>query len=214
MRAGPVLAATAWPSNAEMVVDLVRLGYLRSEWRTLDPTYGRGAWWRKWRPDQLVTHDLALDGIDFTQLPEDDATFDAVAFDPPYVATGGRATTTMPEFASRYGMTVAPRTPALLQDLIDVGLKEIARVLRPRGLVLVKCQDYVSSGKLWIGTHHTLSAALSIGFTVVDRLEHVGRPRPQPGGRRQVHARRNLSTLFVLRAPKWGGVFSGSRHRP
>lgn len=47
MTDGPVLAATAWKTNADLIVDCARLGYLRKEWITLDPTYGRGLWWAR-----------------------------------------------------------------------------------------------------------------------------------------------------------------------
>lgn len=212
-----ILAAYEWSSNATLIEAVAHLGYLRKEWLTLDPTYGRGVWWKNWRPDRLVTHDLNnLDGVDFRQLPEEDATFDAIAYDPPYVCVGGRTTTGLPDFHDRFGLTEAPRSPADLQDLINAGLKEMVRVLRPRRrgedgpYLLVKCQDYISSGKLWIGTHHTLSAAIDAGLEPVDRFEHITHPRPQPSNRTrkdgkpsvQVHARRNLSTLFVFRGPK------------
>ncbi len=197
-RSEPVLAATRWPTNAELIADCARLGYLIADRTTLDPTYGRGVWWNVWRPDHLVTHDLRLDGVDFRALPERDATFDQAVFDPPYVCVGGRTTTTLPDLHARYGLTDAPRTPAGLQAMIDAGLAELARVLRPRALPSVKCQDYVTSGRLWPGTHHTLTAALDLGYSLLDRLEHIGSPRPQPARTRQVHARRNLSTLLVL----------------
>jgi hypothetical protein len=206
----PVLAAHRWPNNAALIRDVARLRYLRKDWVTLDPTYGRGNWWKLWRPDTLICHDLYnLDGIDFRQLPEPDECFDAIAYDPPYVSVGGRKTTSMPGMHDAYGLTAAPRTPAELQTMIDDGLKEMMRVLKPGGVCLVKCQDYVSSGKLWIGTHHTLTHALDVGFRCVDRFEHIGTPRPQPKRKRadgervrQHHARRNLSTLFVLERPK------------
>lgn len=218
----PVLAAHTWRNNAELIADCHRLGYLRFEWVTLDPTYGRGKWWKTWRPAFLVTHDKhTLDGVDFTDLPHDDGAFDAVAYDPPYVCTGGRKTTTMPDFHDRYGIgETAPKTPKALQALINAGLTECARVTRRSrtvrgepdkegGVILVKCQDYISSGGLWLGTHHTLTHALELGLRLIDRLEMVQkRPRPQPRNRwdgsevRQVHARRNLSTLLVLKTPK------------
>ncbi|HEV2928423.1 MAG TPA: hypothetical protein VGW74_07010 [Propionibacteriaceae bacterium] len=205
----PVLAATAWPSNAELIEDVAKLRYLRLTDRVLDPTYGRGVWWRRWRPVELVTHDVKLDGVDFRRLPEASSSFDAVAFDPPYVSVGGRKTTGMPDFHDRYGLGPAPSSPAELQQMIDAGLVELARVLRPHGVLLVKCADYISSGRLWPGTHLTLSTALEIGFELIDRLEHVARrPRSQPPRTRadgqpvrQQHSRRNLSTLLVLRAP-------------
>lgn len=198
---GLILAADTWPTNAALIADVARLGYIREWSYTLDPTYGKGNWWTLFRPTRLVTSDLAS-GTDFRQLPHADSTFDVVAFDPPYVSAGGRATTTMPDFHARYGMGDAPTSPRALQQMNNAGLKEVMRVTRPRRIILVKCQDYISSGKLWLGTHWTLTYALELGLECVDRFEHVGRSRAQPHTR-QVHARRNLSTLFVFRAPRY-----------
>jgi hypothetical protein len=78
---------------------------------------------------------------------------------------------------------------------------------RPNGVVLVKCKDYIWSGRLFPGTHHTLVHAIELGFTLEDRLEHLSGTGPQPktnpdgSARGQFHARRNLSTLLVLRKP-------------
>jgi hypothetical protein len=197
-----VHAATAWNSNADLIADCARLGYLNASWLTLDPTYGRGNWWSLWRPAQLTCHDIAQDGVDFRRLPHGDDSFEAIAFDPPYVCPGGRATSTTQEMHSRYGMNgTSFRTPAELQAIINDGLTEMRRVVTPKGIVLVKCMDYVTSGKLFAGTHYTLTHALGLGFDLVDRLEHIGSAGPQ-SQKRQVHARRNLSTLFVLRAPR------------
>lgn len=194
-----VKAATPWPTNAHLIKACAQLGYLKEEWRTLDPTYGQGRWWVLWRPDDLVTHNRKVDGSDFRCLPYPDGAFDAIAYDPPYVSVGGRKTSGIEGMYDGYGLIDAPDSPAGLQVLINDGLTEMYRLVRPKGYVLVKCQDYVSSGKLWIGTHHTLTHGLSLGFTLEDRLEHISGQRPQPANRRQVHARRNLSTLFVFR---------------
>jgi hypothetical protein len=207
----PVLAAYRWNSNADLIADVARLGYLREDWVTLDPTYGRGMWWKKWRPRILRMADIMpgewLDEgwrsqDDFTEMMWQSELFDAVAFDPPYVSVGGRSTTGMVDFAARYGMHTTPKSPLALQlELVDPGIRECVRVLKPRGILLVKNQDYISSGRYWPGTHHTLTYALSLGLELVDRFEMMQpRPRPQPSSnRRQVHARRNLSTLFVFR---------------
>ena len=205
----PVLAAATWPTNGHLIEDVARLGYLRAEWLTLDPTHGRGVWWSRWRPDRLRAHDLdpakAPDGpMDFTALDYPDGHFDAVTFDPPYMAPGGRKTTSTTDFNDRFGLHTTPARPDSNQELINAGLTECHRVVRRGGIVLVKCMDYINGGQFWAGTHHTLTHALELGFRIEDRIEHVGRPGPQPkvnidgSPRRQLHSRRNLSTLFVL----------------
>lgn len=195
-----VLAATEWPTNAEMIEDCVRLGYLRAEWRTLDPTYGRGTWWNLWRPDELVTHDLRDDGVDFQTLPHEDGEFDVAVFDPPYMAPGGRTTSTLHDFNDRFGLHSTPRTPADNQDVNNLGLTEVARVVRPGGFILAKCMDYVNGGRVFWGTFWTIAHGLHIELTLFDRLEHVHQPGPQSQVT-QEHARRNLSTLLVFRKP-------------
>jgi hypothetical protein len=194
----PVLAASRWADNAALIVDCARLGYLRSEWVTLDPTYGLGNWWTRWRPVELVTHDLRGDGVDFTALPEADNTFDAAVFDPPYIAPGGRDKSTIGHFNDAYGLHETPARPAELQAVIDAGLSEVARVVKPRAFVLVKCCDYVNGGKVWWGTHRTTVAGMASGLELVDRLEHIRTPGPQ-SQTTQEHARRNLSTLLVFK---------------
>lgn len=194
-----VMAATAWKTNADLIASCVELGYIDLDQPVLDPTYGRGIWWQQVTPKLLYRSDLRHDGKDFRSLPWHDDMFGTVAYDPPYVCVGGRTTTGIADMHDRFGLTDTPRTPAGLQHLINEGLAECTRVLKPRGHLLVKCQDYVSSGRLFPGTHHTLTFALTLPLELVDRLEHIGHARPQPAGRRQVHARRNLSTLFVFR---------------
>lgn len=211
---GVVCAATPWRTNAELIRACARLNYLRPTDRILDPTYGRGVWWKAWQPDagQLITNDIdprtaTMFHEDFRQMHWPDAQFDAITFDPPYAAHGGRTTSTLPGYNERYGRTMAPATPQGVQALINDGLNEMARLVRPGGLVLVKCQAYIWSGKLWEGDAHTRNHAVhDLAMEVVDRLEHVGRARPQPARSRrdgqpsvQAHARRNLSTMFVFR---------------
>jgi len=202
----PVLAAQPWPTNAHLIADCARLGYICKDSLTLDPTYGRGTWWSIWRPDRLVWY---KDTIDFRDIPHPDGTFDVIAYDPPFVSAGGRSTTGLPNMHDHYGMRDAPRTPAALQGLMNKGFEECVRVVKPGGLVLFKCQDYISSGKLWPGTFLTQFHALHLNLEMVDRMEMVTKPRPQPQRKRQdgshstqQHARRNLSTLLVFRRPK------------
>jgi len=217
-----VLAATYFKNNAEMIEACAKLKFIDKRMSILDPTFGNGLWWTKWKPARLYYHDFALDGVDFRNLPYPDNRFDAIAFDPPYVSAGGRESTTIKKMYDAYGMKGAPTSPLLLQRLINRGLRENYRVVRPAkmdkeellrgGIVLVKCMDYVSSGQLWSGTYWTERYARRLGFRIEDKLIHVKKSGgPQPKGRtrklktgevvpsRQQHAAHNASMLLVLR---------------
>lgn len=203
-----VRACAEWPTNGHLIADVARLGYLRHEWRTLDPTYGYGVWWSVWRPRMLVGHDAnpakAPDGaLDFRDLPYPRAAFDAVAFDPPYKLNGTPDDTDGGQ-DERFGVderaSVAERM-ALIRD----GMTEQARVLTRRGMLLVKCQDQVVSGRIYWQTDELTALADELGFDKVDRFDLLGGGRPQPGDRGQKHAYYRPSTLLVFR---------GRRHRP
>lgn len=192
----PVLAIEPG-NNADLVLRLRKLGYLRDDWRILDPTYGRGRWWSKWTPTDLVAHDLKTDGVDFRALPHVDGEFDAITFDPPYKLNG----TPSGEMDEAYGVD----TPAGWQGrhaLIRIGIDECARVLKPGGILIVKCQDQVCGGQVrWQTRVFADYAEMAHDLKLVDML-HVSSMREQPPGRRQEHARRNYSTALVFKKPK------------
>ncbi len=190
---GVIYAAQKWPTNAHMIKDVARLGYLRKDWRTLDPTYGLGNFWKLWKPDDLVGTDILLgQEFDFRHLPFPDEFFDAVVFDPPYKMNG----TPTDWVDGRYGVGVSTRWQDRLA-LMQVGLKGCARVLGKSGYLLVKCQDQVVSGRVVWQTDLMTKVALENGCHKVDRLDFLTDPRPQPHTR-QIHARRNYSTLLIF----------------
>lgn len=187
-------SAQYWPTNAHLIADAARLGYLRPHHLTLDATYGEGVFWRQWQPWTLIRLDKFTPSDirgDFTNLPFRDATFQTVIDDPPYKFNG-----TPSPFEKRYGVHL----PARWQDrlsLIIASVKECARVVQPKGHLLVKCMDQVVSGKVVWQTDHVTRAALDSGLVKVDRFDFLVNPREQPH-ERQVHSRRNYSTLLVF----------------
>lgn len=194
-----VLAAGLWKNNAEMILAVVELGYIREHDDVVDLTFGRGKWWTRYQPGSLAHSDK----WDFTNLPHHlDDRFDVVAFDPAFVSTGGRKTSTIPDFNDRYGVTDAPKNPQLMHEKNMLGLRNAMRVVKPGGLILYKCMDYVSSGTLQMVTHWSWRDAIEMGLTVRDRLILVGHARVQPKGRGQQHARNNFSSLYVLERPR------------
>lgn len=195
----PVLAIDNWPSNAHLIEDVARL-YLRPDWEVLDCTYGEGVFWKRWKPNQLVATDLDPakspfwgESVDFTAMPFEDESFDAVVFDPPYKLNG------RPDPAEeRYGTHVRTRWQDRMALMAD-GLKECARVAKPKGIVLAKCKDQVVSGAIRWQTDLLTQVGERVGLTKIDRFDMIGHDRVQPAGRDQQHAYGRGSTLLVFR---------------
>lgn len=207
MTPGEVLMFGRRFDNAQAIVDCGRLGYVRPEWRTLDATYGRGMFWKRYHVDELVANDLfapesdrPLTRHDFRRLPYD-REFDVVVFDPPYKLNGTSTGVGPSAMDIAYGVARPAPTMARMGD-IRLGIESCARATDR--MLLVKVQDQVVSGrKVWqtrIATEH----AEAQGFRLVDQLHVLGH-RPQPFGRRQLHARQDYSTLLILARTR-GGV--------
>lgn len=199
------MAAGRWRGNSALIADAARLYFPEAggRWappnpRVLDPTFGKGNFWRAHRPANLTAHDVKLDGVSYLDAPYPGGPYDVVVFDPPYVAPGGRRTSTIPEFNAAYGIDVCAATPQGLFEECLRGAFVLADALTTRGLLFVKTKDYVSSGRFFDQTT-AWCVALADRFELLDRFELVGAPGPQEAGRRQVHARRNLSTLLAFR---------------
>lgn len=201
--ARPVLSVVSARTNAELIEEVAKL-WIKGADRVFDATYGRGKWWTNFRPSFLYTNDIdpespSIYHHDFRDLPEWwNNLFDVVAFDPPYIAQGGRKTSTEQEFLNRYGLQAVPKTPAALRYFIESGIASCARVLKRRGRLLVKTMDYISSGKYHSGYRSVCEDADKWGLTHVDTFIHASGTGPQPKHRRQVHSRRAHSYLLVF----------------
>lgn len=189
-----VLAIGGWKNNAELIADVARLGYLDGS--VLDLTYGLGNFWTVWRPEQLTTNDLNPErdvehSVDFRDTGWTAGRFDAVVFDPPYRLNG----TPDQDYDDSYGISTPTRWQDRMAMILD-GVKEACRI--SRRYVLVKCQAQVVSGKVVWQDIEMAKVAEECGARLRDRFDLVTPMRPQPAGRRQVHARRNHSTLLVF----------------
>ena len=121
-------------SQAEVVCEIIKQ-YIPANSLVLDCTYGEGLFW-----DSLLTPGLRLvksdlqkwHGIDvqadFTRLPFGDKTFSVVFFDPPYHSPAVKSKARVTHFE-------APNT----EYLYAAGSLDIWRILKPKGLLVVKC---------------------------------------------------------------------------
>ena len=125
--------------------------------------------------------------------------------DPPYMHTpGGTAHSQQNPFEEYYrnnkagGQTKRKYHEAVLDLYLDAG-REAHRVLRKRGVLILKCQDEVCSNRQRF-THVELMLEYSrMGFTAEDFFVVVRNNRP--GVSRmvsQVHARKNHSYFLIF----------------
>ena len=196
-----ILSAGQWANNGDLIADVFAIPTIREAGPVVDLTYGEGKFWTKWRPDGLVAHDLKVDGVDFTALPEADGSYGVAVFDPPYTHGGGTKGESVADFQHRYGVGHgAPTTWGALLRLVLDGFAEAARVTRKGGFVIVKSMPYVASGRLRHTPFEINRRAHAHGCRLYDEFVLVRRPGPDTARRAngQLHARHNHSVLQVF----------------
>jgi hypothetical protein len=192
-------------SNADQFPGILDL-YVPEGARVADVTYGRGVFWRNVPAGRITL--LATDlqtGTDFRSLPYEDGSIDALVLDPPYMHTpGGTAHRGHQSYEAAYqnNATTAPEGTKYHEAVLALylqGIAEAHRVLRTKGVLILKGQDEVCAGKQRL-THVELISGTSDRFVVEDYFITVSVNRPGVSRMvRQLHARKNHSWWLVLR---------------
>jgi hypothetical protein len=187
-------------TNGKLIARVAELGYLGGpdDW-VLDVTYGEGKWWTRCTPSLLIRGEG-----DFRDRPEETDTVPVVCFDPPYISTGNRETSSIDAFYRAYGLGELKGWRAI-RRLMDDGQTECARILRPKGFLLVKCMDYVESGRKVWNTFHMVAKGEDLGLRLVDRFHHIstGKGGPQTltnldGSPREQKTAREVSSMLLV----------------
>ena len=158
-------------TNAELIAAVAPI-YLTGS--VLDVTYGRGKWWDTFRPEPFAYHDLRLDGVDFRYLPELAQSWDTVVFDPPYVESGSRTTSSRRDFLDGFGLGTDADgrvSPVDTWEQMRDGLAEACRVARR--FVLVKCMEYVAWHRFHDAPTAVILEADRQGWRLHDRIVHA-----------------------------------------
>ena len=199
-------------SNADVFPEVLQLHVPRGS-RIADVTYGKGVFWRNITPSDyaLFPSDIS-DGIDCRKLPYEDSSFDAVVFDPPYMEGFFRNADSEKAGAGTHGafrnhysngdeVPVSGRGKyhAAVLDLYFDGGLEAHRVLRNKGVLIVKCQDEVSANRQNLTHVEIINEYERMGFYCKDLFIVVRTNRPGMSRvLRQVHARKNHSYFLVF----------------
>ena len=191
--------------NADVFPSVLNL-YVPDGQTVADVTFGKGVFWKNIPADRynLLATDIK-DGVDCRELPYADASIDCVVLDPPYMHTpGGTAHTSQPAFEDHYqnntgGNNTEKKYHDAVVDLYERAGREAFRVLRERGVFIVKCQDEVCSNRQRFTHIEIIQAYQAIGFVAEDLFVVMRQNRPGVSSAvRQVHARKNHSYFLVL----------------
>jgi hypothetical protein len=185
--------------------------------RVADPTYGKGVFWKQvdLAPYELLATDLATDGIDLRSLPYDGQSLDGIVLDPPYMPT---EFTGVPEFSEAYGIKRSfgkAKWDKAVLDLYEDGMVEAARVLKPTGILIVKCQDMVCANRQVLVHCDLIEYGRKLDLECEDifvLVQHNKRGHP----RQRLHALKNHSYFLVFRraGKRWTGPHIGSSSDP
>ncbi|MYC35082.1 MAG: site-specific DNA-methyltransferase [Chloroflexi bacterium] len=179
-----------------------------------DVTFGMGVFWRNVPAERykLLPSDIQT-GIDCRDLPYEDGAIDCVVLDPPYMhSPGGTAHAVHTAFERHYrnngtGNRTDRKYHEAVLDLYEEAGKEAYRVLRERGVLIVKCQDEVCANRQRFTHIEIIQSYEQIGFVAEDLFVVVRQNRPGVSRTvRQVHARKNHSYFLVFwkKGPKRG----------
>ena len=191
--------------NAEVFPKVLEL-YVSPGSVVADVTFGKGAFW-KFVPEnryELLATDM-LDGVDCRNLPYDDGIIDCVVLDPPYMhSPGGTAHVPHSPFEEHYrnngtGNTTESKYHQAVLDLYCAAGREAYRVLRDKGVLIVKCQDEVCANRQRFTHVEIMDEYRRLGFIAEDLFVVVRNNRPGVSRTvRQVHARKNHSYFLVF----------------
>lgn len=178
------------------IVDLHCDGYVEA-----DVTYSKGMFYNSGLvPQPRYKFDLYPQSPDTVcaraeNLPLSDESLSSIMFDPPFLAGYTKDKPTGIIGKRFHGF----RYMKDVWEWYDLCLPEFHRVLKPKGKLIFKCQDTVSSGKQWWSHVHVINRAQEQGYYVKDLFVLLARARMKGHNHNnQKHARKFHSYFLVL----------------
>lgn len=197
-------------NNADIFPEILEL-HVPDGAKIADVTYGKGVFWRKVDLSRytLIPSDLA-DGIDCRNLPYESDSLDAIVIDPPYMegllrsnkdhkAGGGSHSAFREYYSNGDEVSEGPKWHAAVSDLYYRAGIEAYRVLKEKGVAIVKCQDEVSANKQWLTHVEIINYYEKLGFYAKDLFVIVRLNKAVVSRlKKQVHARKNHSYFLIF----------------
>jgi hypothetical protein len=211
-----VIMSASISGNADIFSQILEL-HIPKGAKIADVTFGNGVFWKNVDVSkyELLPSDIA-NGVDCRNLPYSDETLDALVLDPPYMEGLLRNNVSQKAGASTYSAfreyysngdefnKDGPKWHKAVSDLYYKAGVEAFRVLKDKGIMIVKCQDEVSANRQCLTHVEIINYYELLGFYTKDLFVVVRQNRASIARlKQQIHARKNHSYFLVfVKSPK------------
>ena len=193
-------------SQTDIIQNIIQL-YIPQGKIDADVTYSKGVFYKNGNiQEPQYKFDINPQTVDTIQadcrnLPLPDNSIDSLMFDPPFLATSGKSLSTQENnnlILRRFGYY---RNEKELHKFYQDALNEFNRVLINDGILIVKCQDKISSGKQYLSHVFIINQAIEQGFYPEDIFILLAKSRIVADWqiKNQKHARKFHSYFIVFR---------------
>jgi tRNA G10 N-methylase Trm11 len=208
MKTEDIILSARTGTNDELFAAVMQL-HVPAGVTVADVTWGRGAFWKRVPKDRYIVKATDIQtGTDLRKLPYAKESIDCVILDPPYMGgfyrPANRKTPVGPQYNIRYsngghtdcGTHTYHRA---VREIYRLGGEEAKRVLRPKGILIVKTQDEVSSSRQCLTHVEIINDYAQMGYYCKDLFVLVSRDRKHgKRTKKQEHARKNHSYFLVF----------------
>lgn len=178
----------------EIINNILKL-YNNSQPIDFDPCYNLGMFYKD---NKVIAPGIKSDikpllpgveKLDVQCLPFENK-FNCIIFDPPFIVSGKTS-----KMALRYGSFESVDE---LKEFYVNSFCSLQRSLKKKGLLIVKCQDFVNGRRNYIMLNYVLNLTRDFNFNVLDLFILLAKTR-LTSIKKQQHARKFHSYFIVLR---------------
>lgn len=188
-------------SNTEIIKNILDL-HVPSHKIDLDPCYSTGVFYNSgFIPQPTLKYDIypqakGVKKADCRHLPLKDASLECIMFDPPFVVNGEvKGEEASGVIARRFSFFNSSKE---MTSFYKESLKEFYRLLKPKGILIFKCQDIVSGGVNYMPHCYIHNMAFKLGFYPKDLFILEARSRLINLDKTQRHARKFHCYFWVF----------------
>ncbi len=181
--------------NQQEIINNILLLYNKGNPIDFDPCYNKGGFYRNGivkepkKKSDLVPLSPSVEKLDVRELPFV-GEFKCIIFDPPFIVAGKNC-----KMGKAYGSFTNIDEMRLFWKESFISLQ---RALKNRGILIVKCQDFVYGRKNYIFLEEVLSLARDNNFQIKDLFILLAKTR-MTRIKKQQHARKYHSYFLVFK---------------